>query len=237
MFRPILILALVLAASANLSASGSLPVTGEAVILVVPDQVIVTIGIEMRQVQLAAAKEQHDAIATRVNAAIAGLGIKPDQVGTDCLEIAPYYHDNTANERLVPEYYRINRTLVITLNDVTKVDALLSGVLTAGATHVHNVEFRTTQLRKHRDEARRLAIRAAHDKAILLAGEMEQTVGKAVAISEAQIGWYGYNAYRSRDSRVQYQSQNAAANDGGDDVVPPGQIAVRATVSVTFALN
>lgn len=237
MFRALFILVIALCTSATLVASGSLPVTGEAVVMVVPDQVIVTIGIEMRQPQLAAAKAQHDAIATRVTAAIAGLGIKPEQVRTDCLEIAPYYHDGTATERLVPEYYRINRTLVVTLSLVTQVDALLSEVLTAGATHVHNVEFRTTQLRKHRDEARRLAIRAAHDKATMLAGEMEQTVGKAIAISEAHIGWYGYNAYRSRDSRVQYQSQNATASDGSDEVVPPGQIAVRASISVTFALN
>ena len=150
-----LMLALALCAPASLFAAGSLPVTGEAVILVVPDQVVVTIGIEMRQPQLAAAKEQHEAISARVHAAIAKIGIKADQVRTDCLEIAPYYHNDTKSERLVPEYYRINRTLVVTLGNATLVDALLSDVLTAGATHVYNVEFRTTELRKHRDEARR----------------------------------------------------------------------------------
>lgn len=239
MIRILLILAVALATA---HAAGHLPVTGEAVVLVVPDQVIVTVGIETRQPQLAASKEQNDAIAAKVNAAMTALGVKPEHVRADCLEIAPYYHHNDAKERLAPEHYRIVRTLVITLVDTRQVDTLLTGVVAAGATHVHDVEFRTTELRKHRDEARRMAIRAAREKASLLAGELGQRIGRATAINEGHIGWYGYSSYRSRDSRGHYQAQNASYNAGGgegagDTLVPPGQVAVRASVSVTFDLD
>lgn len=238
MMRTLLILLVAIATS---HAAGHLPVTGEAVILVVPDQVIVTFGIETRQPLLTAAKEQNDTVAGKVNAAITALGVKPEQIRTDCLEISPYYHHDNGKERLVPEHYRIVRTLVVTLVDTQKIDVLLTGVMSAGATHVHDVEFRTTELRKHRDEARRMAIRAAREKATLLAGELGQRIGRATSISEGHIGWYGYNSYRSRDSRSNYQAQNMAANAGGegagDTLVPPGQIAVRATVSVTFDLD
>lgn len=235
------ILLILLVATLTCHAAGHLPVTGEAVILVVPDQVIVTFGIETRQPLLTAAKEQNDTVAGKVNAAITMLGVKPEHIRTDCLEISPYYHHDNGKERLVPEHYRIVRTLVVTLVDTQKIDVLLTGVMAAGATHVHDVEFRTTELRKHRDEARRMAIRAAREKATLLAGELGQRIGRATAINEGHIGWYGYNSYRSRDSRGNYQAQNAMANAGGegagDTLVPPGQVAVRATVSVTFDLD
>jgi len=57
--------------------------------------------------------------------------------------------------------YSVQKTIVVTLSDLSKFEDLLSGVLEAGANYVHNVEFRTTELRKHRDQARALAIQAA----------------------------------------------------------------------------
>lgn len=141
----------------RLDAGGHLPVTGEAVILVTPDQVVVTLGIEVCEPHLAGAQKKFDAVAKQVDAAITAVGITADQVRTDCLEIAPYYHGNSTPTRLVPEYYRINRVMAVTFKDTKLVDRLISATLTAGATHVLDVDFRTTELRKHRDEARRLA--------------------------------------------------------------------------------
>ena len=60
--------------------------------------------------------------------------------------------------------------MVITLGDVSRFEDLLSDTLLAGANHVHNVEFRTTELRQHRDAARALAIQAAREKAEALTG-------------------------------------------------------------------
>lgn len=240
--RFILPLLLILPITAHrLEAGGHLPVTGEAVILVTPDQVVVTLGIEVREPQLSAAQEKFDAAAKQVDAAIATLGITADQVRTDCLEIAPYYHGNSTQARLVPEYYRINRVMAVTFKDTKLVDRLISTALTAGATHVLDVDFRTTELRKHRDEARRLAIRAARDKATLLVGEIGRDLGKAQSISEGPIGWYANNPYRSRSDNRSYQSQNMIGGGGGgssdDTVIPPGQIAVSANVQMTFEFN
>lgn len=240
--RLLLPLLLILPATATrLDAGGHLPVTGEAVILVTPDQVVVTLGIEVREPHLAGAREKFEIIAKQVNTAITGLGIAPEQVRTDCLEIAPYYHERSTQERLTPEYYRINRVMTVTLKDTRMVDSLVSVALANGATHVLDVDFRTTELRKHRDEARRLAIRAAKEKAALLVGEIGRDLGKANSISEGQYGWYAYNPYRSRSDNRSYQSQNMSVNNGGgatgDTVVPPGQIAVSANVQVTFEFN
>ena len=240
--RLLLPLVLILPVTAHrLDASSQLPVSGEAVVLVIPDQVVVTLGIEIRQPKLAEAQAQFDEAAKRVNAAFKELGIAPEHVRTACLEIAPYYHENSTKERLVPEYYRINRTITVTLSDITRIDTVVSSALTAGATHVIDVDFRTTELRKHRDEARRLAVRAARDKATLLAGELDLKVTKAVSLDEGSYGWYAYNPYRSGGRQNQYQSQNTygagAGGVTGDTLVPPGQIAVSASVRVIFSID
>lgn len=226
--------------TAQLHAVNQLPVTGDAVVLVTPDQVLVTLGIEIRETSLAAAQERFSERAALVNAAITKLGIPAEKVRTDCLEIAPFYNDrnNLPSERLTPEYFRVNRVMTVTLSEPGKVDALVSATLAAGATHVLDVDFRTTELRKHRDEARRLALRAARDKATLLTSELGQHLGGVISINEGSYGWYAPNAYRQRSDNRNYQVQiaRASANAEGsaDAVVPPGQIAVSANVQVTF---
>jgi uncharacterized protein len=218
-----------------LLAGGSVPVTGEAVILVIPDHVVVTLGIETRMPHVAEAKVQNDAVLTKVLAAFATMKIEANQVRTDCLEIAPYYR---VSENLQPEYFSVSRTLTITLTHIDQVDQVLTDSITAGVTHIHNVEFRTTDLRKHRDDARRKAIQAAKDKATLLAGEVGLKLGAATDINEDSNDYYGNSMFRRRaDNRYQNAVNRGGSDAIGDTLVPAGMLAVRASVRVTFLLD
>ncbi|HEX3133867.1 MAG TPA: SIMPL domain-containing protein [Planctomycetota bacterium] len=234
--RLLLPLVLILPLTAHrLDASGSVPVTGEAVVLVVPDQVVITLGIESRAPQVAEAKVQNDAVLTKVLAALASMKIDATQVRTDCLEIAPYYR---SNENLQPDYFSVSRTLTITLIRTDVVDQVLTDSITAGVTHIHNVEFRTTDLRRHRDDARRKAIQAAKDKATLLASEVGLKLGAATDINEDSNDYYGNSMFRRRaDNRYQNAVNRAGSDAVGDTLVPAGMLAVRASVRVTFLLD
>jgi hypothetical protein len=48
---------------------------------------------------------------------------------------------------------------------VGKVSQALTAALTGGANEVVDVQFKTTQLRQYRDQARELAVKAAQEKA------------------------------------------------------------------------
>jgi uncharacterized protein YggE len=61
-------------------------------------------------------------------------------------------------------------------------------VLKAGVTRVRNVEFLDSQVRKHKDQARTMAIKAEHEKAVLLTRDLGQTIGPAYSISEGIAG-------------------------------------------------
>jgi len=105
------------------------------------------------------------------------------------------------------------------------------------------VDFRTTELRKHRDEARALAIKAAQEKAAALAGELGQTIGQPITISENQSSWWSWYGswwgYRWGGSATQNVVQNAGGSGAtlGDSALAPGQIAVNASVTVEFELK
>jgi hypothetical protein len=54
--------------------------------------------------------------------------------------------------------------------------------------YVHGVEFRTPELRRHRDAARQLAVRAAQEKAEALVHGLGGRLGRVLSISESHWG-------------------------------------------------
>ncbi len=220
--------------------SNSISVNGEAEVRVVPDEVVLTLGVETFDKLLKPAKSLNDERIKRTIAAAKGHSIAAEHIQTDYISIEPRYEQGDVARGLLG--YVVRKTVVIRLKDISKFEDLLSATLEAGVTHVHGVEFRTTELRKHRDEARRLALKAAQEKAALLANEVGRKVGKALSIGESSFGywssygsWWG-NRYGGGMSQNVVQNMGGAAV-GSDSTLSPGQIAIRANVSVSFVLE
>jgi uncharacterized protein YggE len=216
-------------------------VTGDAEVRVVPDEVILTLGVQTWDKNLDVAKRQNDEIVQRVLALADEYGIEPEHVQTDYVNIEPRYRNGYYEPSDFIGYF-VSKTIVITLRELDKFEDLLASSLEAGVNYVHGVQFRTTELRKHRDEARALAIQAAREKAEAMAGELDQTVGEPRQITEDQSGWWsGYSAWwGSRWGNGMAQNVIQEAGTGGmaaEGSLAPGQINVNARVSVTFELG
>lgn len=103
--------------------------------------------------------------------------------------------------------YFVRKTVVVTLSDLALFESLLSQSLEAGATHVHGVEFRTTELRRYRDQARALAVNAAREKAEALCAELGKQVGEPKDIREQYSRWWSpYNRKRPLPSTASLAS-------------------------------
>jgi len=215
-------------------------VTGEAVVNVVPDEVVLTLGVESSDKQLRRAKSLNDERVKQVLAAAEKLGIPAKDIQTDHISIEPRYRDNYEQRDFVG--YFVRQTIEITLKDISQFENLLTDALDAGANYVHGIQFRTSELRKHKDEARALAIKAAREKAVALAQELDQNVGKPYAIREDQEGWWsGYNTGWGSAGGLG-MTQNVVQNAGNGDTemegaFAPGQIGVTARVTVSFELE
>jgi uncharacterized protein YggE len=214
--------------------------TGDAEVRVVPDEVVLSLGVETWDKNLDVAKDKNDGIITRLLAVTADLWIAPEHVQTEFVSIEPRYRNGYYEQSDFIGYF-VRRTVVVTLNDLSQFEDLLAGALGAGVNYVHGIEFRTTELRKHRDQARALAIQAAREKAEAMAGELDQKLGEPVNINEVQSGWWSsYGGWWGRHwggAMAQNVIQElGGSTPGGDGNLAPGQIHVSARVSVSFEL-
>lgn len=227
-------------AMAGAAEGRSISVTGDAEVRVVPNQVVLTLGVETSDKDLNGAKRKNDEIVRSLLALGRDQGIDAKRMQTDHISIEPRYHDGYEQKNFVG--YFVRQTVVITLDDTGKFEGVLSGALQAGANYVHGIEFRTTELRKYRDQARALAIRAAKEKAVAMAGVLDQQVGEPLSIREESSGWWsGYNAWwGSRWGGAAYQNVSQSAGPGVAaemGALAPGEISVTARVAVDFALR
>ena len=218
----------------------TITVNGDAEIKVEPDEIILTLGIETQDKDLARSKDLNDDIAGKLLAALRGLGIDRKHIQTDYLNIEPVYENYARPENFIG--YFVRKTFVVTLKDISKFEDVLSASLDAGVNKVQGIQFRTTALRKHRDEARALAVKAAREKAIALAGELGQKIGEPYSISETGSGWYSWYGSAWWGGRGGGMFQNVSQNAGGgslgdESVIAPGRISVNASVTVVFEMQ
>ena len=236
----LLLMPLVVAAQ-DAQQRATIDVQGSADVKVVPDQVFIVFGIETSDPDLTVSKTKNDERIKKLLALTKDLRIDPKYVQTDFISIEPWEHELRDENRTMRLEYRVRKNIAVTLSDTAKFEELLSRALEGGVNHVHGVQFRTTELRKHRDHAREMAVQAAKEKASLLAGKLGRQVGPAIRISEYSGGWYspyswwGGQGYGSNAmSQVSSQAGEASASEG---TIALGQITVTANVSVSFALQ
>ena len=222
-----------LTAAAEKDEPRTISTTGEAVVYVAPDEAILNVGVETFSPQLDKAKEENDTLSAKLLAAIKGLGIQDKHIQTANMEIEVRYKDSSR-----PSYgingYHARRAYAITLKDVKQFEKLVDTCLKHGANRLMGFQFRTTELRKHRDNARSMAIKAAKEKAVALANDLACKVGAPRTIHEGGSDYYG------GWPRINVFAQNSAQVIGGGaeggETMPLGQIGIRANVSVTFDL-
>jgi len=207
-------------------------VAGAAEIKVFPDEAYLRVGVETRHENLEDAKSQNDERISKALAFLKSKDVKGADIQTGFISIEPAYDNNAS--RIKPVAFVIRRSIEVKLTDIANFEAVLSGLLTTGVNSVHGIEFRTSQLRKHSDAARAMAVRAAREKADALASELGVKRGKVFSINtnESDIGWYGGSSYQNA---VQL---SAAADQYFLEGTPSvGPISISAKVSVSFLIE
>lgn len=226
------------AQSVDVSKLPTVDVTGVAEIFVVPDEVTFSLKVAKTDKELEKAKRDNDQIIRKVLELARDFKIDAKDVKTDFITVKEAYE----RQRIVgtdDEYrnvfvgYTVSKTAVVKLKDLSRFEDFFSKVIGIGVTDISGVTFTSSQLRKHKDEARAMAMRAAREKATALAAVIGQNIGRAVSIKEENVDGYR-NSYANASS-------NSFAVDGSDtdeeDTFSVGTISVKAQVEVSFLLN
>ena len=211
-------------------------VTGQSEVNVVPDEVVITLGVETLDKKLSAAKTQNDASVKKILALAPQYQIEAKYVQTSQISIYPRYQGGSwGGSNFIG--YEVEKTIVFILKDVSKFEEFLSGVLEAGANSVQGIQFRTTELRKYKDQARAMAVKAAKEKAVAKAQiELEKTKNlygfkksKLISINDYPV--YPMPIYRGVDDlKVSSTPANEASIQVGE-----GELEVQ--VSLVYELR
>jgi len=214
-------------------------VTGAADVRVQPDYVVLSMGVETKSDTLGEAKQDNDARIERVVSFLKTSAVPAKDIQVDYLAIVPVPkpYDSKATD-----YYRVQRSITVTLRQIQAFEIVLNGSVERGITNVHGVDFRTGELKRHREKARELAIIAAQEKAAKLASGLGASVGLPLSIDDSS--WGGVSSWspnywgqrdRGSSSQVSYTPGGAADEPAGP--VALGEIVVSASVRVSFALK
>src|SRR5690606_10417191 len=159
-------------------------VSGSGEVKVQPDEIMLNLAVDVRGKTLEEARKLNDTKVASILKYLKKYGVEDKHVQTAFMNVHPVYNRGEYGQT-DPDFYSAQKTVSVLIKKLDKFDELLAGIYNAGANRVEGIEFRTSQLQKHRDEARKLAVKAAKEKAVLLTTELGAKVGRVYAISES----------------------------------------------------
>jgi len=220
----------------------SIQVSGTAVVNVIPDRALIQLGVQSNGATPQIVEAVNSATINKITRALKAQGVAEKDIVTDWYVIQPIYDDY---DSLYIKGYRIHNIVAVTLRDILKVNKIIGAALNAGANQVVDVEFYLSDLRKYRDQARELAMKAATEKANDLASAAGAETGCVMSINEntwSQYygGWYGGQSRELWTQNVMQNAEPAGGTSGALTDAGPvnlGQVSVRAEVSASFSLK
>jgi hypothetical protein len=201
-------------------------VTGEALVRVKPDQVVIKVRVENEGDNAIDVKKANDVAIDAILKFCRQQKIAAKDVQTEYLNLNKNYDYNTK------EYnYKANQTLSIMLRHLDKYEQLISGLLEAGVNRIDGVQFKSSTLEMHLSDARKKAVANAKQKAVEYAAVLGQTVGKAIQISEMDM-MQGPNPVFRTDMKM-----SASFSAESSETIAAGELLVSAKVNISFQLN
>ena len=218
-------------------------VSGTAVVNVIPDRALIQLGVQSNGRTPKEVQGRNAAAISKVIKAVKALGVEAKDISTDRYIIEPIY---IPYDSLNIDGYRIYNIISITMRDVDKTSDAIAVAFQAGANQVVNVEFYTSELRKYRDQAREMAMKAASEKASALAQAAGADTDCVLNINENTWSyfngwnwWYGGNNQNLwTQNAVQNVAPSASELPSTDESpVSMGHISIKAEVTTTFSLK
>lgn len=210
-----------------------LRVTGTGEVRAAPDQAVADFAVETRGSTAREAGAQNAQTMERVIAALVRAGVPRDRIDTRDYNVYPEYDPRPRPEGGEPPVigYRVNNTVSATLYELDRVGTVIDAALASGVNRVNGVRFGLRDPQRFRQQAIADAVRRARADAEAMAGALNLQLG---LVREAQTGADVY-----APPPPMPQAMMARAEMASDAVTPitPGELTVRATVSVVYAVS
>ena len=249
MKRSIILIVVLLCSAFSLSAQeiDKLPVitvSGTAEVQIAPDEAVFSIDVSKTNKDLQAAKRLNDESVGKILALTRRFSISPQNVQTTQIMVDMKYESiRDARTRVVSDEgdeigrrvfrgYEVSKSVTVRLTDLSRFEEFFAEVLQTGVSAINSVKFETSKLRENKDKAREMAMKAAKEKATAMAAAVGQTIGRAIKITEVNVGGQTFN-YSANSNSI----GTAGAFTESLVTFAPGAIKIEAQVTVSFLLN
>ena len=198
-------------------------VTGEGKVIVVPDEVTISLGVQTQGKDAAAVKSENDKAVDKVLDFLLKKNIPQNQVQTEYVSLNKNYDYNTKVYN-----YNASQTISVKLKDLSKYDEIMSGLVASGINSINGVNFGSSKIDTYEAEARKKAVANAKMKAQEYAGVLGQKIGKAVQIAEQ-----GTN---TPQPQPMYKMAMSESMDSSQRTLAPGEMTISSKIQITFQL-
>lgn len=157
-------------------------VTGEGKITVTPDIATVSVGVSAQGPTVKAVQDELNKNINAVIAAVKRTGVNDKDIQTSNYNISPTYDYRVGTPRVTG--YQASSNLTIKVRAIDNANAVIDAATAAGATQVGGISFDVDDKTKAENDARKLAVADAKEKANDAARIAGFTLGRVINYSE-----------------------------------------------------
>ena len=203
------------------SSSARITVTGVGTVTGTPNQLMLSMGVQVNGASVSSALAQANAAVRAVTAALQQRGVAAADIQTSGMSIYPNYQ----GESQVPVSYGVSESLTATLNDLSAAGSQIEAAVHAGGNvvTVDNISLNLADDGALLASARANAVRDAHAKAAQFARALGEPLGPVISVTPDD------------ESTPIAFGANASAAKAGPVPISPGTQQVTVSITVVYA--
>jgi len=204
----------------------TIDVMGVGIVKVTPDEVTIKVQVEHKGQNPKELKQKNDFIINDVLAFIKSINIADKQVQTEYVRLNKNYDYQTKTYN-----FSANQSVSIYLKNLELYESLMNGLMERGINRIDGISFSASTINDLKSQARIKAMQNAKMKAEEYTKVLNQSIGKAVLITEFNNTNYPGPVNR----KTMMMSSDTSGME--QQTISVGEIEVITKVNVSFLLN
>lgn len=205
-------------------------VSGEGTVRVQPDMAVVHFGVVTTADDPETARRLNAESAREAMNTVRELGVEERFMRLEGLQLQPRREYDETARRYVERGYEASRQVVVELHDVEMLPTLVARIVQRGANRLNHVAYDLQNRDEARNEALRVAVLNAREKARMIVETLDQSLGQLRSVNEQSFDF--------PRPMLRMESMAMAARDAEPEpeAYAAGEIEVRAQLNVTFEI-
>ncbi len=202
-------------------------VQGTGKVTVVPDMMIVSVGVETKSKDVASAQSENRERMNRIYATLEKQGVKKENIRTSSYQVYPDYQYDEKVQNTVQVGYRVSHLIDVTIQNLDTSGNIVDQISKNDANMVQNVRFASSKEKEIYSHALQAAVKDANLKAEAIISSFGAKKATPILITEQGSSHFS-------PSPIYGVAKMAAEASGGSTTFTPGESEIVATVMVQY---